>query len=342
MGILDWFKNRPAQFDPDGVSEEMIRSATEKAITLTNPRLKVLPSCYLHLAPAVKISIEFLRTLIQALPAARPVSPASWAADPAWRAFFGAPGDITVALGRSDNLRTLFAKAPELDEACLVLGMAFSEQHVFGLALQGDMVHRDVVQTSVSFSDHRAHICSRDESRLRRIAGVQAFEYLLARALVEIGGDRVERQELEGKRALLRARLRLLQQHGPGLGSMFGSPPAGRGEQAGLEAELVANERQLEAIGDSQSALAMELEALREVLAKPEQYLHVGQRQLRLNTMNVVLDGKSTEAAAEVAFSVAELTGPPPVQRAFVLARVTRAELPATQGINFADAARYL
>ena len=43
MGILDWFKNRPAQFDPDRVSDELIRAAADKAITLTNPRLNVLP-----------------------------------------------------------------------------------------------------------------------------------------------------------------------------------------------------------------------------------------------------------------------------------------------------------
>ena len=44
MGILDWFMNRPAQFDSDQVSEAMLKQATEKAITLTNPRLNVLPS----------------------------------------------------------------------------------------------------------------------------------------------------------------------------------------------------------------------------------------------------------------------------------------------------------
>ena len=37
MGILDWFKNRPGQFDPDRVSAEMVRGAVEKAMTLTNP-----------------------------------------------------------------------------------------------------------------------------------------------------------------------------------------------------------------------------------------------------------------------------------------------------------------
>jgi len=122
---------------------------------------------------------------------------------------------------------------------------------------------------------------------------------------------------------------------------MFGSPPAARNEQARLEAELQENERQLETVGDTQSALAMELECLRDVLANPERHLRVGQRQLRLNTMNVVLEEGSTERAAEVDFSVAELAGPPR-QRAFMVARVARAELPATQGIDFDDAARYL
>ncbi len=343
MGILDWFKNRPAQFDPDRAAAEMVQAATDKAITLTNPRLTVLPSCHRRLAPAVETTIEFLRTLLQALPSARSLSPAIWSADPALRAFFVAPTDIPAALGRSDNLRILFEKFPELDEACLVLGMAFNEQRVFGMALQGDMVQRDVVQTSVSFSDHRTHLCGRDESRLRRVVGAQAFEYLLAQALSEIGEDRVERQELEGNRALIRARLRLLQQQGPGLGTLFGAPPAARSEQASLEAELLENERQLQAVGSSESALEAELACLKEVLENPERYLRIEQKQLRLTTMNVVTEKSSAEVAADVDFSVAELTGATKVRRAFVLARVARSDVPSSSPkINFDDAARYL
>lgn len=179
MGILDWFKNRPAQFDPDGVSEKMLRAAVDKAITLTNPRLAVLPSCHRRLTPTVETTIEFIRTLVKDLPDVHPLSSSTWSADPALRAFFVAPTDIPMMLGRSDNLRTLFDKFPMIDEAYLILGMAFNEQRIFGMALQGDMVQRDVVQTSVSFSDHRAHLCGRTESRLRRVVGVQVFEYLL-------------------------------------------------------------------------------------------------------------------------------------------------------------------
>lgn len=153
MGILGWFMNRPAPFDTGRVSETMVRRATEKAIALTNPRLSVLSSCHARLAPAISTAIRYLRAMVDALPAAKAVSPTGWSSDPALRAFFVAPSDIPAALGRSDNVRTLFDKYPLVDEACVVLGMALNERRGLGLALHGEIVRRDVIQTSVGFSD---------------------------------------------------------------------------------------------------------------------------------------------------------------------------------------------
>ena len=342
IGIVDWFRNRTAQLDAERVSDETVRWAVDKAIELTNPRLKLLPDHHRRLAPAVETMIAYLRTQIPALPAVRPLSQSAWSADPALRAFFVAPTDVASLLGQADNLRALFAGSPELDEAYLVLGMAFTEQRVFGMALQGDVVQRDVAQTSVSFSDHRTRICDRDEALLRRAIGVQVFEHLVGHALAQIGEERSERQELQGNRSLIRARLRLLQQHGPGLGSMFGEAPAAAAEQSRLEAELLENERQLAAIGGGESALQAELECLQNVLAKPQACLRIEPQRLRLSPMNVVLGPGSSEPAAEVDFAVATLSGTPPMRRAFVIARVARSDLPAPRQINFADASRYL
>ncbi|EXI75100.1 MAG TPA: hypothetical protein PK440_20810 [Candidatus Accumulibacter phosphatis] len=342
MGILDWFRNRAAQFDAERVSDETLHWAVDKAIALTNPRLKLLPDCHKRLVPAVATTIAFLRAQVHVLPAVRPISQSAWSADPALRAFFVAPTDVALLLGRAESLRALFDSSPELDEAYLVLGMAFAEQRVFGMALHGNVVQRDVAQTSVSFSDHRTRICDRDEALLRRAIGVQVFEYLVGHALAEIGEERTERQELQGNRSLLRARLRLLQQHGPGLGSMFGEGPAAPAEQARLESELLENERQLQAIGGGESALEAELECLQNVLAKPQDCLLIEPKQSRLSPMNVVLEQGSSEPAVEVDFAVATLRGTPPMRRAFVIGRVARSELPAPQQINFADASRYL
>jgi hypothetical protein len=342
MGIIDWFTNRAGQFDPDRVPAEMVDWAVDKAIMLTNPRLKLLPNVKKRLAPSVETTIKFLQSLVRAFPADRPLSTKNWAADPALRAFFVAPADLQTLLARSDNLRAVFEKYPELNEAYLVLGMAFSEQRVFGLALQGEVVQRDVAQMTVSFSDHKTRLCGADEASMRRVVGVEVFEYLISRALSEIGSERAERQELQGNRSLIRARLRLLQQHGPGLGSMLGEAPAGASEQARLETELLENERQLEALGGSEDVLEGELESLKAVLDRPQDHLSVEPRRLRLSTMNVVLDEGSTESGADVDFAVIELKGSPPVRRAFIVAHIERSELPPPQSMNFYEAMRYL
>jgi hypothetical protein len=46
---------------PGWCLRRMMRGAVDKAITVTNPRLTVLPSCHRRLTPAVETTIEFLR-----------------------------------------------------------------------------------------------------------------------------------------------------------------------------------------------------------------------------------------------------------------------------------------
>ena len=74
MGILDWFKNRPAQFDSDRQSNQMTQWAIDKAVTLTNPRLKLVRSYQERLAPAVETRVHYLRQAVLAWPPAIRVS----------------------------------------------------------------------------------------------------------------------------------------------------------------------------------------------------------------------------------------------------------------------------
>lgn len=337
MGILDWFINRPSQFDPDHLSDELTQRAIDKAVALTNPRLKFVDDYRERLFPAVEHSIHYLRSLIGELPPAITVSSSLWSADHGLRAFFASAADIPLALGRSSNLRTLLEKFPKLEEAHLILAMTYTEQRVLGMSLQGDVVQRDVVQRVVSFSQHQARICGHSDAEVRRLLGTQSFEYLVAQALAEIGEERSERKELETNHSLIRSRLRLFQQHGPGLGSVFGSAPAVGTEQAKLEAQLLDNERQLEALGSPQYALEKELDCLCEVLLHPENYVCIEPKKLRLSAMNVLME-KDEGVSTEISFSLATLKGAPQVQQAFVLARFARDELPsAKSGLEAAE-----
>lgn len=340
MGILDWFKNRPTPVDPDPVSDEIISKAVEKAVSLTNPRLKLIRSYHERLALPIKGCVSYLNEKMLALPPAIEVRDENWATEPVLRAFFASAQEIPIALGHSRNLRTFFKKFPEIDHAYFVLGLTYNERHLCGLSLQGGVNQQGVTQTVVDFSVPRTRICGHTEDEVRRLLAAQSFEYLVAQAMVEIGETRSERLELEDSRNLMRARLRLLQQQGPGLGSVFDAAPAST-EQLKLEAQLLDNERQMEELGSSQSVLENELECLCKVLGVPERYIRFERTQLRLSTLNVVLDESSTDVALDVTFTMALLSGVPKEQRAFVIGRAARSELPEAK-LDIANAERFL
>lgn len=341
MGILDWFRNRPALFDKDQQSDEDTRRAIDKAVALINPRLRLLPSYQERLAPAISTSIDYLRDALSDIVSAPRLSAADWVSEPLWRAFFVSAHDIPKALTYSKNLKTLFDKYPEINEAWFVLGMNIRDHRVDGMAIQGEMLQRDVAQRVVEFSRHVARICGQSEQEIKRLLGSQSFEYLVSQAIAQLSEERSGRQGLEDNRALIRARLRLLQQQGPGLGSMLSSEPDTQGEQQRLEAELLENERQLEALGTSQELMSDELDVLVEVMGHPERYLRFDQQNLRLNTMNVVLEEDNGEVAFDVTFSRAHLLGEPSRERAFVLTCIRRDEMPVPQ-LKLDDMARYL
>jgi hypothetical protein len=208
MGILDWFKNRPGQFDPDRVSDELVRWAVDKAITLTNPRLKLLPNCQQRLTPAVETTIAFLRTQVQALPPVRPVSSALWSSDPALRAFFVAPSDIRMVLGRSDNLRTCSTSFRNSTRLAWFWAWRSTSSAFSGWRCTGTWCSAMWPRpASVSRTTKRAFAAATSRV-LRRIVGVEVFEYLVGQALSEIGGSVSKGRSCRGIVSLMRARLR--------------------------------------------------------------------------------------------------------------------------------------
>ena len=342
MGILDWFRNRPLIFDRESQSDEETQRAVDKAVALLNPRLRLFPGYQERLTPAVRTTIDYLRESLLALPSARRFSVDEWANEPLWRTFFVAADDVSSALSRSTNLKTLFDKYPEVTEAWFILGMNLLDHRVEGLPPAGGLAQRDIAQRVLEFSRHAVRICGKSEQEVRRLLGIQSFEYLVSQAIIRLGNsDRTGRQGLEDSRALIRARLRLLQQQGPGLGSVFSPAPEKQEAQQRLEAELLENERQMEMLGDSQDIMGEELDLLAEVLRHPQNYLGFEQESLRINTMNVVLEANQEERAFDVTFSRAHLRGEPNRERAFVLAHIRRDEMPVIK-LKLDDMARYL
>jgi hypothetical protein len=342
MGLFDWWKRSKQQLDAGAVSEALIREATDYVVKVTNPRLTLVSRYRERLAPAVKAAIEHLRGVATTLPVPREASAASWASDPSIHAFFAVADDVPRLFSRSQEVQAFFARESAAPDVCAVLGMALVKQNGLGMAMHGEVMRRDVPQTTFSFTDHKMRILAASESELRREIGRRVLDQLAMQVLARAGEAQSRRQSLEHERALLRTRLRILQQQGTGLGSMAGGGDAAREQDLpGVEVRLEENERELAALGVGADALEHALDDLVDVLSHPGREIEFASSRVLLTPMNVLVDGEVTEPGREVEFHSVQLAGNPASGRAFTLVRFSRADLLAG-GLRLDDADRLL
>jgi hypothetical protein len=339
MGLLaKWLGQEAA-----GAAQDALLAAdiTERLLDL-NPQLRLVKGHAQRLGPAIGTALGYVNGIIAAVPPPREASAAAWAHDPYIHAFFTAPEDIARSLSRSADLRAFFDQHPDAQQAFAVLGMALTEKHILGVALEGETMRRDVVQLTVSFSDHQVRVCGRTDQELRRDLVRRLVDQLGLDALSRIAAGKSRRELLEEEKALLKVRVTMLERQGVGLRAVMGHEAGpGADELAQLRERLAENARNLGALGIRSEALERELGQLCAVLQAPAAYIFTETRQYRLDRMNVALDPGSSAAGPELAVQLARIPTTPPQLRAFALVRFARADLlPAVS--MFDEAARLL
>lgn len=329
MGILDWLKNRPSQFDPDRLSDEMSLRAIEKAVSLTNPSLKLLPDYQTRLARGAGISVRYIRDLVLSLPGhqsvglfGRQILPARFLC--VCRRHSGDTGPLEQP---AHPVRDRFRASM----IYFILVMKYSEQRAFGLALQGDVVQRDVAQTVVGFSDHQVRICGHEDKEIRRRSARRPMNTWSPRRCPR--SARIARSAANWPMSVVRSVPDCVCWHNRDRGWDHGSAPyRGSFPAANAEAQLLENERQMEALGSPQSALSDGLDTLwcragapGELLARRATRACGLVRSIHLWILTMA------EQVSPVEFSLARLTGVPQIERAFVMARFARSEMPSVR-----------
>jgi hypothetical protein len=324
MGIFNWLRsNDDARA---GLQEPaQVREAIDRVMAL-NPRLGMAPRCRERLAPAVAASLRYATGLVTSLPAPHEASARTWASDLYMRAFFARPEELTARISHSEELRAYFDQNPDSAHAYAVLGMAMIERHVLGVALEGNVVRRDVAQTTVCFTDHRVRICGRTESELRGEIIRRVIDQLALTGLAKLTKDR--RDALDKGHALLKTRLLLLQREGTGMRSVCGGGASVANEElVQLQAQIDDNSQRLGDLRVPTDALERQLDGVCQVLMEPGKHVHLTKKKIRLDRMNVVQTRDSVQAADELEFHIAHIPTRPPQVRAIALVRFARAEL---------------
>jgi hypothetical protein len=259
----------------------------------TDPWLRGLSGYRKKLRPAVLRAIDHVVALVDRLPSPIVVDPGSYGDDPRLRAFFISLDDLRTIIGNDRNLAE-FRRGPGgyVSPVIALLAMEKQERVFFGAALSGDIVLRDVPQTSVSFAAHRLLDPTGSEDETRRQLKRRAFDHLLSLALQRITAVKAERATLERRRALLQAKHDLLQREGWGFDAAGSAEGA---DSAGVEEQLGQIERQLQEVGGDDRMLELYLEIVADVLGRPEEHLWARQETVIVDRMGI----KRSEAAPD-------------------------------------------
>jgi hypothetical protein len=166
---------------------------------------------------------------------------------------------------------------------------------IFGAALSGEVVIRDVPQVTVSFDAHRFLDPSGDEKENSFQLKKRAFDHLIGLALKRLTGMKSERKDLERWRALLQSKLNLLERGGWGF---EGDGSSDKPDAAAVEAQLGQIESQLQELGGDDRMYEAYLQIVSDLFGHPGQHLLARSETIYVDRMGIKRDGPADDAAA--------------------------------------------
>ncbi len=331
MGLFDRLFGR----GPADSADPLLDRALARTVEVVEPKLAVLPDWKRRLAPGVAAAIEFARAGAQTLQQVHDLSAAQWSTDPLLRAAFANAGSITQVLARMRELQRHFRSPAAGDDAFGLLGMTFATRRVLGASLVDGEVRHDVERTQAEFGDHRIATVAASADELRQAVGVRIFNQLLLVATQQLASADARRKELNVERAMLQARLRMLDSRESALLDEADDAADPLAQRAELQRRLDEMNAAMAQYGGGTEGLDRQLDIVRDSLISATQSIRIAPHRLRLDAMNAVL-GEGSGVPVEFV-----LAHSPALSRAFAAVRVRRGDMPSG-GLSIAAVERTL
>lgn len=325
MGLLqEWLsslekKRRQLRLDRAAARarERRLHDAIEHVVDEINPGLRALGSYRKKLRPCVEHTLDYCASLVSDLPISVEVSSRNWGREPAVKAFFSTASEVQQVFSRSREIRDFFDHHLEAEYCHALLSMERRERTTLGMEMHGDMIRRDVRQTTVSFTDHRVLTPSADEQELKEKLRKRAFESLVAYTLERISELVAARHLAEEQRQLLNMRRKIDRLKGNSFEPLLRTTESTEEQAPGPV--LYAQQ------GAALSTLNDYIDRIADVLCRPEDWLRVYRVPLHLDKMNIKLDAASDTEGYTL--QLTEATLGEQLKRTLFIARFPRDEL---------------
>jgi hypothetical protein len=271
-----------------------ILNTVESVVDGTDSKIRLVPGYRKKLQHSVQSSIEYADDLVNQIPTGIEVSRSTFISDPHVNAFFTNVTDLQSIFSHSSEIHDYMEDSHDNStHCCALLCMARTEKTVMGMELSGDMLKRDVMQVSVSFSDHRIYSPAPSEPETREGLKNCLLQGLVSNALERIGKLRLTSHHLQSQHQMLHARLRRYQQK---------SRTAEPGDNTAIEIQHAMEETSQELEGIEQQMMKVPrltpgvvLDQVVEVFSQPDEFVRLSKSSLRLNKMGIKISEDSPQ-----------------------------------------------
>jgi hypothetical protein len=300
------------------------------SVDTIDPRLRAVPHYKRRLRSAVATSLSYASDLIQNIPGPLEVCRRAFTTDPQVRAFFVSVDHMQEVFGDSQEVRTFFEHPLNAgQQACYAfMVMNRRDSHTLGVELEGDCLRREVAQTRVSFTNHRVVKPTGSEAAVRHQLCERALRNLIGEALGYIASRQNHRYALAARRTELRTKRKRREVRFHALQGLHADCEQDA-ECHALDLELAEVQRALDASAARLTTLDDTLEQLCVVLHHPSEHCRLERRSVRVDNLGVQVDEQSSRSGHDVSYADIHVG---PVERAGVIVRYPRAELPAAHG----------
>lgn len=320
MGIIDRWSQYREQKRREAQREADMAHWIERMVEESDPSLRKVEGYQRQLRSPVENALGYLEALVAGIPGPFSLSVERWDSDPLMHALFVKPDDIQSLLQSCADLKSFFRKSGAPSAVALLTANKV-ERTVFGTALDGEILRRDVAQRVVEFYDHRvvAPVATKEESRRELIH--RALYVLATYALEEVIQAQALRENLTAQRNSTAFKIRIQQTRDRGMGYLLGGGSGSGADEKEWRQLLAEIDRQLAALGPGAGTPRDLLRKLETVLTGADSVLTEKTLEMRLNWMGVKQGEDATENGQ--AITMKELEIPDRAKRVAVLATVS-------------------
>ena len=180
----------PLQYDTGYSVDEAI----ERIVEGIDAKIRLVPSYKKKLLQDVTTSLEYINQLVDQIPGPINVSRETFISDPEVRSYFATADVLQQTFSCGSELKTFFEQLENRSskQCYALLCVNKEEKKILGLELEGEMIRRDVPQTSINFSDYKILSPATSSEGVRSGIKRCIFDGLVTYALQQIASIKTE------------------------------------------------------------------------------------------------------------------------------------------------------